>query len=109
MRENIYQIMEFSIQNVNSNFGSIKNHCDQVLPLYSFIFAETLERYTECDLSYTIKVVQQHCIEKILNDCFNMGKFELNTGSGNVVVIGLDVGVELIYSGYLLTHRYQIR
>ena len=49
--------MEFSIQNVNSNFDSIKNHYHQALPLYSLTYIETLERYTECDLSYTIKGV----------------------------------------------------
>ena len=40
---------------------------------------------------------------------FNKAEFEFNISDSEAIVIPLDIGTTLVYSGYMLTHCQQIR
>ena len=40
---------------------------------------------------------------------YNKAEFEFNINDDKAVVLPLEVGTTLVYSGFMLTHRQQIR
>ena len=71
--------------------------------------AETDRKHTECDSSYTVISVPAHSKEKTTGGISNKGVFEFNISHVQTLLLPLDVGTVLVYSGYLLTHRQQIK
>ena len=80
-----------------------------ILNAHLCLNAETRLKHTECDSSYTIICVppQPKACDK--NGEYNLAEFEFNTNDDEAYVLPLRPGTILIYSGYLLTHRQQIR
>ena len=76
---------------------------------YLCINAQTEIEHTEHDSSYTIIVVPQRKLKfpnKFIN---NSAHFELVINQNKTVVIDMQVGTVLTYSGYMLTHRQQLQ
>jgi len=71
--------------------------------------AQTRVKHTECDSSYTVICVPRHPQESTTSGYFNIGEFEINITDEKAFVVPLKIGTILVYSGYLLTHRQQIR
>ena len=44
-----------------------------------------------------------------MSGIYNKAEFELNINANETIVIPLEIGTTLVYSGYLLSHRQQIR
>ena len=71
---------------------------------------ETEQAHTECDASYTVICVPNQILNKKRNGSTNCGSFELIINSESTVVIPMvTIGTVFTYSGFLLTHRQQIR
>ena len=70
--------------------------------------AQTQQRHTECDASYTIISVPSQLDKVYLKEKKNKGKFELNLNENETFIIPMNIGTSFIYSGFLLTHRQQI-
>ena len=62
-------------------------------------------KHTECDSSYTTIAVPPHDVEKTMTGMYNKAEFEFNLSENEAVVIPLDIGTTLVYSGFMLTHR----
>ena len=71
--------------------------------------AETEQPHTECDSSYTVICVPNQLMNKKNKRIQNHGSFELVINSKETVVIPMEIGTVFTYSGFLLTHRQQIR
>ena len=71
--------------------------------------AQTKLKHTECDSSYTTICVPCQEIERTETGLYNKAEFEINISEDEAIVIPLEIGTTLVYSGYLLTHRQQIR
>ena len=71
--------------------------------------AQTRMKHTECDCSYTTISVPPHEIEKTTKGRYNKAESEFNISDTEAIVIPLDIGTTLVYSGFMLTHRQQIR
>ena len=71
--------------------------------------AETEEVHTECDSSYTVICVPNQIMNKNKNGSTNSGSFEFIINSKSTIVIPMTIGTIFTYSGFLLTHRQQIR
>ena len=80
-----------------------------ILNAHLCLNAQTKLQHTECDSSYTVISVPRQVERRINHQNFNIGEFELNISNGKNIVIPLKIGTILVYSGYLLTHRQQIR
>ena len=80
-----------------------------ILNAHLCLNAQTRMKHTECDCSYTTISVPPHEIEKTKNGIYNKAEFELNISDSEAIVIPLDIGTTLVYSGFMLTHRQQIR
>jgi len=131
----IYNFLEFCVDHIFTSFQifksnlsphitKVQNHFDLfdreneieyklsqhgILNTHLCLNAETRKKHTECDSSYTIICVPlqpRACNEK---GTHNIAEFELNISEDEAFVIPLDPGTILVYSGYLLTHRQQIR
>ena len=73
------------------------------------IDAETEVEHTEHDSSYTLIAVpcqSGHSSNKINLDC---AKFEIFFNTTNIFVIDMQPGTVFTYSGYMMTHRQQLR
>ena len=70
--------------------------------------AQTAEKHTECDASYTIIAVPNQLPKAQNKKNKNSAKFELNLSDITTVLIPMEIGTVFTYSGYLLTHRQQI-
>ena len=70
--------------------------------------AQTEEKHTECDASYTIISVPNQLPRKTNKGKRNVGRFELIINENCRMVIPMDIGISFTYSGYLLTHRQQV-
>ena len=70
--------------------------------------AQTTEKHTECDASYTIISVPLQLNKKVDLVRKNKGKFEMNINENCTFIIPMDIGTCFTYSGFLLTHRQQI-
>ena len=70
--------------------------------------AQTKEKHTECDASYTIISVPIQMEKKVNLVRKNKGKFEMNINENCTFIIPMDAGTCFTYSGFLLTHRQQI-
>jgi len=70
--------------------------------------AQTSEKHTECDASYTIIAVPNQPNKPISAKKKNIAKFEFNLQEDCTILIPMDIGTVLTYSGFLLTHRQQI-
>ena len=70
--------------------------------------AQTAEKHTESDASYTIISVPTQLPKKNNSRRKNKGKFELNINNEDTFIIPMEVGTTFAYSGFLLTHRQQI-
>lgn len=66
--------------------------------------AQTQQRHTECDASYTIISVPSQLDKVYLKEKKNKGKFELNLNENETFIIPMNIGTSFIYSGFLLTH-----
>ena len=127
--------MESSINFVNRRFSQMKkslspsvanvqihmdvfqerNSDDIKLPAAGYINyhlclnAQTKEPHTECDSSYTIISVPNQTLGVTNKGFRNHGSFEMIVNSEITIVVPMKIGTVLTYSGYLLTHRQQIR
>ena len=87
---------------------------EKILANYGFISynlclnAETEQKHTECDASYTVISVPSQLHKKTHGRKWNKGRFELHINPNCTFIIPMDVGTSFTYSGYLLTHRQQI-
>ena len=126
--------MDISIESMNTYFAPLRNSIsplvsklqvhidaftekdkkDRKIAEYGFLNfnlclnAQTAEKHTECDASYTIISVPAQLEKKVNLVRRNKGKFELNINEELTFVIPMDIGTCFIYSGFLLTHRQQI-
>ena len=76
---------------------------------YNLCFnAQTAEKHTESDASYTIISVPTQLPKKNFSRRKNKGQFELNINESDTFVIPMKIGTTFAYSGFLLTHRQQI-
>ena len=66
-------------------------------------------KHTECDCSYTTISVPPHEVEITKTGIYNKAEFEFNISDSEAIVDPLDIGTTLVYSGFMLTHRQQIR
>ena len=80
-----------------------------ILNAHLCLNAQTRVKHTECDASYTTISVPPHEKEKTARGMYNKAEFELNITDNEAIIIPLDIGTTLIYSGFMLTHRQQIR
>ena len=71
--------------------------------------AQTRVKHTESDSSYTIISVPDQQKQATLTGFCNKAEFEFNVTEHEAIVIPLQVGVTLVYSGFMLTHCQQIR
>lgn len=71
--------------------------------------AQTEVKHTECDASYTIIAVPNQLPKTKTDKKKNLAKFELNLNNDKTMIIPMDIGSYFTYSGFLLTHRQQIR
>ena len=71
--------------------------------------AETEHAHTECDSSYTIICVPNQEANRQAKKIKNSGSFEFVVSHEETIVIPMEIGTIITYSGYLLTHRQQIR
>lgn len=128
------QFTEETINRLNTVFCPLKNsisplvnklhvHLDvfpekemreRLLANYGFVSynlclnAETEQKHTECDASYTVISVPSQLHKKTHGRKWNKGRFQLNIHPNCTFIIPMDVGTSFTYSGYLLTHRQQI-
>ena len=63
----------------------------------------------ECDSSYTTICVPPHEKEKTKKGEYNKAEFEFNICIDEAIVLPFDIGLTLVYSGFMLTQRQQIR
>ena len=70
--------------------------------------AQTAEKHTESDASYTIISVPTQLPKKNNFRRKNKGRFELNINDNDTFIIPMEIGTTFAYSGFLLTHRQQI-
>ena len=80
-----------------------------ILNAHLCLNAHTKMKHTECDCSYTTISVPPHEVEKTKKGIYNKAEFEFNISDSEAIVIPLDIGTTLVYSGFMLTHRQQIR
>ena len=80
-----------------------------ILNAHLCLNAQTKMKHTECDSSYTTITVPPHDIETTNTGIYNKAEFEFNLTDDEAIIIPLDIGTTLIYSGFMLTHRQQIR
>ena len=80
-----------------------------ILNAHLCLNAQTKLKHTECDSSYTTICVPPHETEKTEMGKYNKAEFEFNINDDKAVVLPLEVGTTLVYSGFMLTHRQQIR
>ena len=80
-----------------------------ILNAHLCLNAQTKLKHTECDSSYTTICVPPHETEKTETGKYNKAEFEFNINDNEAVVLPLDVGIVFIYSGFMLTHRQQIK
>ena len=71
--------------------------------------AETEHAHTECDSSFTIICVPNQEVNRKAKKIKNSGSFEFVVSHEETIVIPMEIGTIITYSGYLLTHRQQIR
>ena len=134
LENGIRSFMEESINGINRQFGPLRKtispfvdklhvHLDVFPELesknrrianlgfinYNLCFnAQTAEKHTETDASYTIISVPTQLEKKINSRRKNSGRFELNINDEDTFVIPMETGTTFAYSGFLLTHRQQI-
>ena len=93
-------------------FPERKNECklvDQGFVNYNICLnAQTEQRHTECDASYTIISVPSQLAKVTSTGKKNKGRFELNLNENETFIIPMDIGISFVYSGFLLTHHQQI-
>ena len=135
LKKKIFKFSRLSIEKIFSTFGVIQSnippnisklqiHFDLfgkekkdeyslqkygILNAHLCLNAQTRVKHTECDSSYTIISVLPQEKEKTVKGRYNNAEFEFNISNEEAVVIPLRVGTTLVYSGYMLTHRQQIR
>ena len=80
-----------------------------ILNAHLCLNAQTKLKHTECDSSYTTICVPPHEMEKTVTGTYNKAEFEFNINDDEAVVLPLEVGTIIVYSGFMLTHRQQIR
>ena len=87
----------------------IKLSRNGVLNAHLCLNAETRLKHTECDSSYTIICVPPQPKASVKYGKHNLAEFEFNVKEDEAYVIPLQPGTILVYSGYLLTHRQQVK
>ena len=65
--------------------------------------------HTEMDSSYTILCVPKQKQEVSKNQKKNIGQFELFMNDNKIMIIPMKIGTIITYSGYMVTHRQQVR
>ena len=80
-----------------------------ILNAHLCLNTQTRVKHTESDSSYTIISVPQQEKGKTTTGHYNKAEFEFNISDSEAFIIPLEVGVTLLYSGFMLTHRQQIR
>ena len=80
-----------------------------ILNAHLCLNAQTRMKHTKCDASYTTISVPPHEKEKTITGMYNKAEFEFNISDCEAIVIPLEIGTTLVYSGFMLTHRQQIR
>ena len=90
-------------------FPERKNECklvDQGFVNYNVCLnAQTEQRHTECDASYTIISVPNQLAKETSTGKKNKGRFELNLNENETFIIPMGIGISFVYSGFLLTHH----
>ena len=71
--------------------------------------AQTKMKHTECDSSYTIISVPEQEKKFTSSGRQNKAQFEFNITDDSTLLLPLESNTILVYSGFLLTHRQQIR
>jgi len=133
--ESCYKIMEAAIDQLNQRFSPLRktlspnvakvqmhmnvfedrNKKDIKLASNGFLNynlclnAKTEDPHTECDSSYTVITVPNQMRNGTIKGYKNCGSFEFIINSQSTIVIPMKIGTNFAYSGYLLTHRQQIR
>ena len=80
-----------------------------ILNAHLCLNAQTRIKHTECDSSCTVISVPHQIEEKTTNSKFNKAEFKFNISDKKAIVLPLRIGTIWVYSGYLLTHRQQIK
>ena len=62
--------------------------------------AQTPEKHTECDTSYTVITVPNQVTTKFRDGIKNQGRFEFNINEKYTLVVPLEIGTSLTYSGF---------
>ena len=72
------------------------------------INAQTDMEHTEPDASYTVIIVPKQVVDKEDNEPSHIGRFEFNINEDTTIVIPMNPGLLMTYSGFMLTHRQQL-
>ena len=122
--DNIFSTFVAVQRNISPNISKLQIHFDLfdadkkdekylqkkgILNAHLCVNAQTKVKHTECDVSYTTISVPAHEIEKRSTGVCNKAEFEFNISEQEAIVIPLEIGTTLVYSGFMLTHRQQIR
>ncbi len=122
--QNVFYHFDVFKKNISPNISKLKNHFELfketeeneikllrngILNTHLCLNAQTKLKHTECDSSYTTICVPPQEINKTETGLYNKAEFEINISEDEAIVIPLEIGTTLVYSGYLLTHWQQIR
>ena len=89
--------------------NEIKLQHDGILNAHLCLNAQTQMQHTERDSSYTMICVPPHEKESTDSGMYSRAEFEFNVSDDEAIVIPLNIGTILVYSGLMLTHRQQIK
>ena len=76
-----------------------------ILNAHLCLNAQMRIKHTERDSSYTTICVPPHEIDSTNSGMYNKAEFEFNISDDEAIVVPMDVGTTLVYSGLMLTHR----
>ena len=80
-----------------------------ILNAHLCLNAQTRLKHTEHNSSYTTICVPPHEKERTEKGEYNKAEFEFNICDNEAIVLPLEIGMNLVYSGFMLTQRQQIR
>ena len=62
--------------------------------------AQTAEKHTECDASYTVITVPNQVTTKFMDGKKTKGRFEFNINETYILIVPLEISMSLTYSGF---------
>ena len=73
------------------------------------INAQTQMEHTEPDASYMVIMVPSKIVNEQGEKCSHKGRFDFIINKSSTLVVPVNPGLSMTYSGYMLTHRQQLR